>query len=288
VNWVVTGRGPIFNDHPPGLVTLAQPNKAASFYAAVQLLAMSPVPLDFALLEYIPPQQQGEYAVTGGIWWQPSWIAARRCGLILPSSLSDYEKVVWISTWINAGHKCLGAFKLSRAEVQALMQLTPGILTESQAPHCTTPWLAYVTRQPDRIVIPMSNRLSASLDAVLHGRPPRRLLTKHREAIIQLITEHPELVPPLLLIARSLATPTSAMNAQLARSARDTSTTPEPQTPGPAKQTSVGDAPSTPAPIKGRKKRRILMREKAETADVLIVEEAGHAKQTLAGSVSGQ
>jgi transcriptional regulator with XRE-family HTH domain len=212
VNWLVTGQGPIFDDEPPGLVKLSQPDDVHSFRAAVQLLSASPVPLDFALLEYVPAKIGEGFAVTGGIWLQTDWLAKRRCGLLLPNSLSAYEKVAWLSTWVSAGHRFHGAFTLSRDKANELSMMSSGFVPESQAGRVAWPWLVRITQDPDRVLFPEIDQVRGSfptaqverLEAVIRGLASRSPSSHDRDEFINLINEHPELVPRLHTLARQL------------------------------------------------------------------------------------
>jgi transcriptional regulator with XRE-family HTH domain len=212
LNWLVKGQGPIFADEPPGLVKLAQPDDLRSFRAAVQLLSASPVPLDFALLEYVPAKTGEGFAVTGGIWLQTDWLAKRRCGLLLPNSLSAYEKVAWLSTWVSAGHRFHGAFTLSRDKANELSTMSPGFISESQAGRVAWPWLTRFAQNADRVSFPEIDQVRSSLppaqverlEAVIRGLASCPPSSHDRDEFINLINEHPELVPRLHTLARQL------------------------------------------------------------------------------------
>lgn len=212
VNWLVTGQGPIFADEPPGLVKLAQPDDVQSFRAAVQLLSASPVPLDFALLEYVPATLGDGGGLTGGIWLEPNWRVTRRCGLLLPNSFSSYELVTWLCAWVVAGHRFHGAFALRRDEAAELSMMSPGCLAEPSAGEAAAFWLAVIARQPDRTAFPEIDQVRASmpvahaerLEAACRGLTADARAARDREALIGLIEAHPELVPPLETMAGQL------------------------------------------------------------------------------------
>jgi hypothetical protein len=194
------------------LVKLAKPNDGNSFRAAIQLLGASPVPLTFGLIEYSPPRIDAGLAATGGIFLQPNWLAWRRCGLILPQSLSAYDKVAWLSSWVSAGHLFQGAFTLTHDKANELSLMSPGFVSESQAGRVAWPWLVRITHPPDRVVFPEIDRVRASLPTAQVERLEEavRLLASHSPAVpgaselISIINDHPKLVPPLYAMARQL------------------------------------------------------------------------------------
>lgn len=205
VNWLATGQGPIFADAPPGLVKLAKPNDGNSFRAAIQLLGASPVPLTFGLIEYSPPRIDAGLAATGGIFLQPNWLAWRRCGLILPQSLSAYDKVAWLSSWVSAGHLFQGAFTLTHDRANELSLMSPGFVSESQAGRVAWQRIVRITHAPDRVLFPEIDQVRASLPAAQVERLEEavRLLASRSSTVpstselIQIINDHPELVPQL-------------------------------------------------------------------------------------------
>jgi transcriptional regulator with XRE-family HTH domain len=215
MGWLATGYGPIFADDPPGLVKLGNPSLEKlddkPFQAAVQLLASSPDPLDFALIEYVPPRIGSGFAATGGIFLQPKWLASRRCGLVLPTSLSAYQKVAWLSSWVSVGHRFRGAFTLTLDKATELSLMSPGFVSESQAGRVAWPWLVRITHPPDRVVFPEIDQVRASLPITQVERLEEALRSLESQShsseaseLVNIINNHPEVVPPLHAVARQL------------------------------------------------------------------------------------
>lgn len=212
VDWLATGRGPIFAETPPGVVALAKPIDNRAARAAIQLIEGSSESLTFALLESTPGHEAVPPLV-GGVFWQPNWLAGSRCGLIIPRSLSAYETVSWLGAWISAGHVWRGAFTLPDRLAAELANWSPGFLAEAQVSRDAGQWLgSLATRLPDRVEFPEIEQMRAMLPAAqverleIAARALKDGGTERSDAceLVSLIQRHPELAPRLFELTRWL------------------------------------------------------------------------------------
>ncbi|WP_447859669.1 helix-turn-helix domain-containing protein [Nitrospira calida] len=212
MHWLAVGHGAMFAEAPPGVVALAKPGNVTAFRAAVQLLGASPVPWDFALLELGPPGRGGEPAGAGGLLWQPGWAAARRYGLLLPSPLSAYDTIAWLTAWVSAGHRFRGAYRVSREHAEGLARMAPGFVAEAEAGHMAQFCGRLLARAPDRVAFPELEQVRAwlpsapveRLEEALRGLAGQAPASASLEALTCLLQEHPEIVPQLYSIAERL------------------------------------------------------------------------------------